>query len=328
MTRKDFLADAAAAAAAGSPRDVTVRQLIAQWGAKGRGSRVVARIREDLRQAGLAPQPDFRQVALDVNVKLVQRPKEHPPEPQEGEEEILPDFGLTVGTLPSAAAGVEHVVPNASLAEAQTRMIVNDHSQLAVMSGERSLKGAVTWQSIAEALMRSPKASLSDAIVPAHPVSYSDDLLRLVPTIVERNFVFVRDASNRVTGIVTTADLSDLFAERTRPFLLIGEIDQRLRDLLRRHFTMDELRTVCQRSERPRPLRKYDELNMGDYEQVFSSPSHFEKLQWPLDRRTIAARLADVRETRNDVMHFNPDPIDPVRLNGLNGFVELLRKYS
>lgn len=164
-------------------------------------------------------------------------------------------------------------------------MIVNDYSRLAVMAGERSLEGAVTWQSIAEALMQSPTASLPDAVVAAHPVSYSDDLLRLVPTIVERNFVFVRDATTRVTGIVTTADLSDLFAERTRPFLLIGEIDQRWRDLLRRHFTTDELRTVCERSERPRPLGSYDELTMGDYEQVFGSAPLFEKLEWPLDRR-------------------------------------------
>ena len=321
---RDFLAEATEAAEAGTPREVTVRELIAHWGAKGRGSRFVARVREDLQRSGLTVEPDFRQVALDAPVKLVQRTGEAPSDPL---AEVVPDFGLTVGTLPSAAAGVERVALDGTLAQAQTRMLLNDYSQLAVMSGERSLKGAVTWQSIAEALMRSPKASLPDAVTAVQPVRYDDDLLRLVPAIVEKSFVFVEDRTGRVTGIVTTADLSELFAERSQPFLLIGEIDQRLRDLLRRHFELDEIRGVCERGDSQRRLTSFDDLTVGDYEQVLGSEPHWVRLEWPLDRKTVLAKLGEVRETRNDVMHFNPDPIDPGRLRSLVGFVELLRRY-
>lgn len=324
MTRQEFLKDAAAAAATGSPWEMTVRDLISHWDARGRGSRVVARIRADLSRSGLLTDPDFRQVALDVTVRLAQRAVKAAP--TSGVEET-PDFGLTVGTFPSAAGGVVRVAPDGSLVQAQTLMLVNDYSQLAVMSGPRSLKGAVTWQGIAEALMRSANAKLLDATVDVQPVRYSDDLLRLVPTIVERNFVFVQDDTNQITGIVTTADVSDLFADRTRPFLLIGEIDQRLRDLIRQHFLLKDIQKICEQSPVPRVLTSFDELTMGDYELVLGSPQHWETLGWPLDRRIVLAKLVEVRETRNDVMHFNPDPIDPSRLSALVGLVELLRKY-
>lgn len=323
MTMREFLAEATEAAATGSPREVTVRELIAHWGAKGRGSAFVAKVREDLQRSGLSVEPDFRKVPLDSPVKVVQRTGDGSSEPS---TEEIPDFGLTLGTLPSAAAGVERVTLDATLAQAQTLMLLNDYSQLAVMSGERSLRGAVTWQSIAEALMQRPDASVADAMVPVQPVRYDDDLLRLVPAIVERNFVFVQDETGLVTGIVTTANLSELFAERSQPFLLIGEIDQRLRDLLRRHFSLDEIRGVCGRDGQ-RPLSSFDDLTVGDYEQVLGSPTCWAKLEWPLDRRTVLARLTEVRETRNDVMHFNPDPIDSDRLQALVGLVELLRRY-
>ncbi|MCA1706513.1 MAG: hypothetical protein LC808_25910 [Actinobacteria bacterium] len=324
MTKQEFLNDSVSAAGAGAAREITVRDLIAQWGARGRGSRVVARIRADLRRVGLVTEPDFRQVALDVTIKLAQRPVEAK---SASDAEETPDFGLTIGTLPSAAAGVVGVSPSGSLVEAQTLMLVNDYSQLAVIAGERSLKGAVTWQGIAEALMRSDKARLADAIVDTQPVRYSDDLLGLVPTIVEKNFVFVQDETTRITGIVTTADVGELFAERTRPFLLIGEIDQRLRDLISQHFALKDIQAVCKQSPVPRVLKSFNDLTMGDYEQVLGSPPHWERLGWPLDRKIVLAKLVEVRDTRNDVMHFNPDPIDPPRLSALIGLVELLRKY-
>lgn len=325
MTKQEFLKESVAAAATGALREITVRDLIAQWGARGRGSRVVAGIRADLRRSGLVTEPDFRQVALDVMVKLAPRPVEAK---STSDAEEIPDFGLTVGTLPSAATKVVGVPPNGSLIEAQTLMVVNDYSQLAVMAGERSLKGAVTWQGIAEALMRSDKATLGDAMVDAQPVRYSADLLRLVPTIIERNFVFVQDETNRITGIVTTADVGELFAERTRPFLLIGEIDQRLRDLIRQRFLLKDIQTLCNKSPVPRTLKSFDDLTMGNYVQVLGSPPHWDKLGWPLDRKVVLTKLGEVQETRNDVMHFNPDPIDPSRLSALNGLVELLRKYK
>ena len=43
-------------------------------------------------------------------------------------------------------------------------MLRDDYSQLAVMSGRHTIEGAVTWQSIAEAKLRSSQAKLADSI--------------------------------------------------------------------------------------------------------------------------------------------------------------------
>ena len=43
---EEFLASAAAAATAGQPTEVSVRELLGYWGAKDRGTKVVARIQE------------------------------------------------------------------------------------------------------------------------------------------------------------------------------------------------------------------------------------------------------------------------------------------
>jgi len=318
----------------GSPRVVSVRELIGLWGASGRGSRVVARVRTDLRSHGLTTDPDFRKVSLDHEVWLVpateRRPTIEPqPAPQVEEEATLAeDVRLTVGSLPSASAKVVFVNPNQSIREAYTLMLLNDFSQLAVLSGPVSLRGAVTWRSIAEALMKSGGASLKDSIIEAEAVRYDADLLEQIPRIIENDFVFVRDANNQIGGIVTSADLSKLFEERTRAFLLLGEIDQRLRRLLASRFTLGEVIALLDLPDGARSPTSFDELTMGEYQRVLSQDSNFDRLGWPLDRKIFIDLLDRVRQTRNDVMHFSPDPIDDTRMREIDSLADALRRHN
>lgn len=190
MTPKEFLTDAAVAADRGEPTELSVREFIGHWNAKGRGSQVVRRIRSHLHRSKLVTEPDFRQVSLDTRIRLVAAPAPAPATAEQEDEDDR-EYGLTVGTLTAAGAGVVSVSPNASLQAAYTKMLVNDFSQLPVMSGERTVKGAVTWRSISTALLKSSTAILGDAVVDASSVKYSDDLLKLVPRIVAEDFVLV-----------------------------------------------------------------------------------------------------------------------------------------
>jgi hypothetical protein len=209
--------------------------------------------------------------------------------------------------------------------EAYTKMRLYDYSQLPVMHSEhRGLKAAVTWKSIAEAVLTYSEPTLTHASVAHTPVSFAEDLLKVVPRIAEHDFVFVNNDHNETTGIVTASDVNKLFAERTGVFLLIGEVDQRLRDALRRAFTEDEILEACNRT-RPTPLKLVQKLDMGDYHQLLSATGMWEKMGWKLDRPTFTRTLDDIRELRNDVMHFNPDPIDPARSATLRGLVDILR---
>ncbi|WP_329110084.1 hypothetical protein OG792_14490 [Micromonospora sp. NBC_01699] len=314
-----------------NPERIRVRELLSLWGARDRGDHI-SRIEADLANHGLATFPSFRSVTLDAAVDVVSDALEEnepasmivSPAPDEPDEA---DVGFTVGNLPSALDGVVAVPPTASFDVAITAMLLNDFSQLAVMVGAHSLRGAVTWQSIAQAQHRDPTAGFSGAIVPAHEVRYDQELTEILPTLERSDFVFVRDAKNAISGIVTTADVAHEYGRLSTPFLRIGELDRMLRRVLARTFELAEVVALCDPQGR-RTIVSFDDLSMGDYERVLENPDSWAKLCWPLDRVTFIKRLQEIRKIRNDVMHFNPDPLPPDTVEKLGNILRLLRRYQ
>ena len=67
----------------------------------------------------------------------------------------------------------------------------------------------------------------------------------MLPDLEAWDFVFVRDDKKAVAGIVTTADVAGTYRELPTPFILIGELDQVLRKLISRKFTLHEVRKLC-----------------------------------------------------------------------------------
>ncbi|HJQ94226.1 MAG TPA: winged helix-turn-helix domain-containing protein [Acidimicrobiia bacterium] len=53
---------------------ITVRELLGEWEISRRGSAVIARIRRDLADVGLATDPPFEQVAIDEVIYLIHKP--------------------------------------------------------------------------------------------------------------------------------------------------------------------------------------------------------------------------------------------------------------
>ncbi len=130
-----------------------------------------------------------------------------------------------------------------------------------------------------------------------------------------------------ISGIVTTADVVNLYGELSTPFLLIGELDQELRQLISSRFDIDEVCAVCD-PDGTRGIESYDDLSIGGYEQILKNKDSWAKLGWPLDRVMFTNRLAELREIRNDIMHFNPDPIPLDTVQKLRHFLALLRTYE
>lgn len=54
-----------------------------------------------------------------------------------------------------------------------------------------------------------------------------------VDTITEREVVLVRGKDRTITGIVTTADLSREYHQKAEPFLLLEEVEDRIRILIK-----------------------------------------------------------------------------------------------
>ncbi len=229
---------------------------------------------------------------------------------------------LMVGNL-TPLAGVEHVVPNSTLDEAITKMLLNDFSQLAVLNGPRNLRGAVTWRSIAQAMHQKPDAGVADAI-DAHVevVAYDRDLFEVLPTLQQREFVFVLNESKEIAGIVTTADVAHRYGEMATPFFQLGELDQTLRWILSHAFDVEDIQRFCSRT-----IKTFDQLTFGDYQSILAKKDAWEKLGWPLDRAVFISRLDKIREIRNKVMHFHSDPVPEDAVAKLLMFTRLLHRY-
>ncbi len=329
--RHQFLKDARLKADSGDPEQVTVRKLLELWDAGARGYRISQRIEADLANHDLVTVPSFRKVTLDTIVRLVTVPDEET-EISDEIHEAVDDAGqsakgLTIGNLPSALGGVVSVPPTATFEYAITLMLLNDYSQLAVVEGQRNLRGAVSWKSIAQTRQAHSSARFADAIAEAVEVRYDKELRDVLPILEASDFVFVRGADNLIAGIVTTADVVHAYGELATPFFLIGELDQALRQVISKTFTIGEIVSLCD-PDGARKIGSFDDLSMGDYQRVLENPNLWDKLGWPLERSVFVRRLNELREIRNDVMHFNPDPLPPDAVNKLRHAINVLREYG
>lgn len=325
-----FLARVRETAAKGEPVEMTVRDLLERWGASRRGAVISQVIDADLANHGLTTVPDYRMIGLDGPVSLqmqtLQSAGEEQPQPPVpgGEEELTRELRRTVGTLPSASGGVAAVSRDSSITEALTIMQLDDYSQLAVLSGRR-LEGAVTWKSITEARNVNAEATLRDALVAAEPVPYDRDLREILPELQQTGYVFVRGATNAIDGIVTATDVVGLYGEVEEPFLLLGELDLTLRAVIVTTFTAQEINDLCNPDSDADAAA--DKLSFGDYQRVLENPACWAKLGWALDRRVFMERLEQIREFRNDFMHYNPDP-DRTVIPRLREMINVVRRYS
>lgn len=317
-----------------SPEQISVRELLALWGATDRGDQV-SQIEADLANHGLVTSPSFRAVTLDTMVSLTTPPDEAEEatptrvseidelpviEDDEGGSDL--DVRLTVGNL-SPLRGVESVESNSTFEEAITKMVLNDFSQLAVLNGPRNVRGAVTWRSIAQAMHQKSDVSFADAIDRhVEVVPYDRDLFEVLPILQQRQFVFVLDESKVIKGIVTTADVSQRYGETATPFFQLGELDQTLRWVLRRALDISTVQRFCSRK-----ITRFDDLSIGECKRVLENKEAWEKLGWPLDRPTFIARLEEIRVIRNKVMHFHPDPVPEDAVEKLRRFNDLLHRY-
>lgn len=353
LPRHEFLKQARLAAERGEPEEITVRDLLRLWGGRTRGSRISLRIEADLDNHALTTAPDFLSVSLDDEVVLTAvQPESALAAATDGatvsdgvtvadsatatESLTMTSFpayspkrreiGMTLGNLTAPWRRLEWIKPTATIEEAMTKMLVNDFSQLPVLKNKYTVEGAVTWQSIARAWLKDAGASISNAITKAEVMSYNEDLHKVLPRLEEKDFVVVANHHNEITGIVTTADVVALYRERTQPFLLMGELDQELRQIMER-LGLDRVRAVCARPDRPE-LTSVDDMTMGDYQRVLEHPDCWAALGWPLDCGTLVKRIDELRKIRNDITHFNPDPVPDDAVDKLRHMLDVIRMFA
>ncbi len=319
---------------------ISVREILAWFGAERRGSRIVSKVRQALREKELATLPDFQHQHIDAEVEILPRElAESDMEAQvsgdEGEEVERPDNAedpaYRVGQIEAANRPPVNVCPDAPLQKATTLMMGRDFSQLPVMTGARSVKGMITWKSIAGRFcIGEDPEYVRECMEKAWEISSEASIFDAVAVVKKHMSVLIRAQDKTICGIVTASDLTEQFGERAEPFLLIGEIENHLRQLLEMEFTIDNLVTLIDEGEEDRTLEGVWDMTFGDYIRVLQNPDCWERVGLAIDRITFTEDLDRVRNIRNDIMHFNPDGMEGKALEFLrhfSAFLQQLRPY-
>lgn len=245
----------------------------------------------------------------------------------EADGSIADDPTYRIGSLPAANKKLVTVNRSDSLVKAVTLMLQYDFAQLPVMQGERKVEGVVTWRAIGSKLALGTKCvSVGDCREDARIIDSNRTLFDAIPTIVEYGYVLVRAGDNRITGIVTASDLSLQFQALAEPFLLLREIELHVRQLLNGKLSDPDFQLLDAPNPITRAPKTIADLAFGEYVRLLQHPKVWPKLHVKIDGGVLTSLLEEVRQIRNDVMHFDPDPMTDDELSTLKRAVNLLQQ--
>jgi CBS domain-containing protein len=328
----------------------TVRDLLSWFGASRRSWRNAKMIRESLAELKLFTVPDFEGEYIDADIQFfpLTKPIEEDDEPTEPVAVDLPakitvvppaidaappvlnrqslgDPAHRLSRLESANLAPTRVSPESSIEHAVTLMLQNDYSQLPVMTTEREVKGLLSWKSLGQHLAVGKQCKAVRDCMTEHKELASDaSLFDAVRIIAEHDCVLVRDAKKVVCGIVTASDISLQFQQLAQPFLILGDIENHIRYLIGNAFSIKDLQSIRAPEDSERPINDVSDLTFGEYVRLLQNEENWSKLNIKIDRKAFTDELDKVRVIRNDVMHFDPDPMDRNDLSTLKKFSNFL----
>ena len=298
----------------------TVRTLISWFGAERRGYWVVEEINKALDAHNLVTDPNFESTWIGGQITFYRKSKK-----QTDDAPLDPTFRL--GRLDASNKRVVSVKPNDSLDRAITLMLTHDYSQLPVMTGARDVKGIISWKTIGSRLaLNQVCTECRDCMESAQILSEDVSLLEAVDVIAKHDYVLVQKSDKSIGGLVTSSDFSFQFRSMSEPFLLVGEIEHGIRHLLHGKFNSKELQSARVETDSARPVNSPSDPTFGEHIRLLNTDDNWTKLEVKIDRTEFIRQLDRVRKIRNDVMHFDPNGLDPDDKVFLTEFAQFLNR--
>lgn len=228
------------------------------------------------------------------------------------------------------------VRPETPLNQVKTKMTLHGLSQMPVLKNKgKHLEGTVTWRSLSS-YGSEGKSTARQAILPGRaPRAHEGDLLmEHIQSIIEYDFIYVKNRREEYVGIVTTTDLAVKFLEISGPFMKLSEVEMRLRDLLRPLPFEDLLAATVPVLESPtrlqqtRQIANVDDMSIGQYRIALEDRAIWDALDLPYDRSAILANMQIVNAARNAVMHFRPEPLAAEQSRAIDQALNWLRQCA
>ena len=356
MTGQDYIKDIRAKLESGRPQRRMGENVLRAFGYVGRIATAIEEINTTLEELGLVADPpinsemplraprihfSLKDGNSDATVEDVDNPDASDSNTLDAQfqdlEDIdsnLPEPGFSISELASADCDVEWVSPSASVQTAYTTMLLHKYSQLVVANNskprQQDIKGIVSFQSLAKALMNGNPETVGDCIDNSAPFAQiDDDLKSVVSQLSENDVVLVIGRDKRLQGIVTAWDLAEEFAKLVDPFKRIGEIEERLRALVRIRLGQDKVANFLRDHGHlgNDPAAEIEELTMGELQRVLDFPEHWDALELPFDRVVFISALGEARGYRNRLMHFR-GPLMSAEMKRLSNLCDTVREIQ
>ena len=286
------------------------------------------RIRFSLKNEPVVAKTEVPDIPESLDLKV----SDTPPNDVGDSDSSLPEPAFRVSELASAKKDVERIEPNAPIEEAFTLMVRHKYSQLVVASGQKprqpDIKGIVSFQSMTKALMNGKPKTVGDCIDRTVPIVKSDtDLKSILSQLRDNEVVLVVGQDSGLQGIVTAWDLAEEFAELVDPFNRLGEIEERLRALVKKRLGKEQVAKFLSDHglSGESSTVEIEELTMGELERVLENPNNWNQLGIVFDRNVFIMALAEARGYRNRLMHFR-DPLTEGELSRLTNICDMVRE--
>lgn len=303
MTNEELIKIVEGIKANKKPVQITPRDLINALGYERRTSGNVWNVNEFLREHQLEVSEDYTIGWVDQPMELRHKAI--------AVNKIKEDPIKKISVLDAARRTPLTINNDAPLKEAISKMLLNNYSQLPVVSGPKNCIGYISWETIGHRLVCGEvdlEAMVKDYVDPEIAViKDSTPLLKAIKKIYEHDFVVVINDVKDICGLVTTYDISSTFLEITEPFLLLEQIETKIRQLLGGKILLEHIQELCK--DEDRKVEWIDDLTFGEYLEILKRPEYWEKLQLKVSKNLLIAQLDNVRKIRNRIMHFEPEGI-------------------
>ena len=316
--------------------------LLSAFGYSRRRQTVVDKLNEELENKGLAVRPPLS-TTLDIGSSVLfslATEEGGPAESAEQERDIdeatfsdsddeelrtVIETSITVGNLEAAERRPTCITPDAPVEEAITLMELREFSQLVVSTGDRSVKGVVSFRSIARAQNHGQVSYVRNCMEKDFQRVYIDQgLLEVVRMFKDSEVVLIFRRDETLSGLVTPSDIAKEFGDMAEPFFLIGEVENLLKWLISKR-KLDIANLLSGPRAAPEVPANAKLLTLGDIERMVQSEQGWANVDVPYDRSVVAAALRNARELRNATMHFR-DTLTEDQVQELRGFLGLVRR--
>ena len=313
----------------------TVRELIKAFKWERRTNKAWYTIERFLKDNDLYIEPNnYFNVWIDGQVTLKHQNRK---KPVERKSNVYLDKILK--GLDASNQNVTTVTRDTTLEKALTIMSLCDFSQLPVVSKANSklrkdIVGFISWKTIGEAIIKQNDfTTVKDCLSAKSVKVLSNDtlLLKSIDSIIENDFILVDDNNpnlneKKICGIVTVADISKEYFKETKPFLLLEQIENKMRFLLDSKFNREEMYNIL-KDNVDESIETLDDLTFGNYVSLLRNHQVWSKVNiYKICQKTLTENLDEIRKIRNEVMHFSPDPISECKTLKLENMVAYLSK--